>query len=114
MSTQEPAAPKDSSAERTRAYRAKLKAAGQRRADLPPCRDCGRPILLSQIRPGTLRDQSALGRVLCSVCWRRSPDGQAADRARDRQGRVRDRRKGRDLEGEVGIKPLAPEPKTPI
>jgi hypothetical protein len=37
MTTQEPAAPKDSSAERTRAYRAKLKAAGQRRADLPPC-----------------------------------------------------------------------------
>jgi len=105
MTSQEPAAPKDSSAARTRAYRARLKAAGQRRADLPPCQQCGRPILLSKITPGSLRDQSALGRVLCAPCWRRSPDGLAAERIRDNQRRRRDRpsKKGRNSEGKVGI-----------
>jgi hypothetical protein len=91
MTAQEPAAPKDSSAARTRAYRARLKAAGQQRADLPPCQQCGRPILASRIQPGGLRDQSALGRLLCAPCWRRSPDGQAAERLRDSQRRERGR-----------------------
>jgi len=94
MTTQEPASPKDSSAERTRAYRARLRAAGKDRADLPPCQACGRPVLLSRITPSSLRDQSELGKKLCASCWRRSPDGLAADRARDRSGRAKRRRGG--------------------
>ena len=87
MPEQEPAA--SSSAERTRACRARLKAAGLTRADKPPCLLCGRPILLSAIDPDSTRGKSRTGLVLCAPCWRKSPEGKAAERARNEQRRQR-------------------------
>ena len=78
------------SAERTRAYRERLKAAGVDRADTPPCLLCGRPIVLSRIDPDSPRGQSRTGRSLCAPCWRKSDDGRAAERERNRN-RIRDR-----------------------
>ena len=78
------------SAERTRAYRERLKAAGVDRADTPPCLLCGRPIVLSRIDPDSPRGQSSTGRALCATCWRKSDDGRAAERERNRN-RIRDR-----------------------
>jgi len=59
-------------AEKTRRHR--LRQAG----DLPPlpvCPDCGRSVLSVTTLP------------LCSRCWRRSPDGLAAEAARKRNAR---------------------------
>lgn len=73
-----------SGAERTKAYRERLKAKGAERADRPPCLLCGRPILLSQIDPNSARGQSRTGRALCATCWRKSEEGRASERERDR------------------------------
>ena len=73
-----------SGAERTKAYRERLKAKGAERADRPPCLLCGRPILLSQIDPASARGQSRTGRALCATCWRKSDEGRAVERMRDR------------------------------
>lgn len=80
--------PVDSSAERTRRYRARLAKAGAKRAENPPCRDCGRVVQLAQIKPGSPRDLSSLGRTLCAPCWRKSPDGRAAEAGRKRRTRA--------------------------
>lgn len=80
------------SAERTRAYRKRLKAAGKDRADTPPCLLCGRPITLSRIDPASTRGQSRTGRALCAPCWRKSDEGRAAERERNqRRNRNRSR-----------------------
>ena len=80
------------SAERTRAYRERLRAAGKDRADTPPCLLCGRPITLSRIDPASTRGQSRTGRALCAPCWRKSDEGRAAERARNqRRNRNRSR-----------------------
>lgn len=73
-----------SSAARTRAYRARLKAAGATRAETPPCLLCGRPVLLAQIDPASARGRSRTGKALCAGCWRRSDEGKAAERERNR------------------------------
>ena len=80
------------SAKRTRLYRARLKAAGKDRADTPPCVLCGRPLLLSRIDPASPRGKSRTGLALCAPCWRKSPEGQAAERERNqRRNRIRSR-----------------------
>jgi hypothetical protein len=78
------------SAERTRAYRQRLRESGADRADTPPCLLCGRPIVLSRIDPASPRGQSRTGRALCAPCWRKSDEGRAAERERNRK-RVRTR-----------------------
>ena len=59
---------------REKVARHRLRQAG----DLPPlpiCPDCGRTVLSATTLP------------LCSRCWRRSPDGLAAEAARKRNAR---------------------------
>jgi hypothetical protein len=75
-----------SSAERTRAYRQRLRQQGLARAEQKPCISCGRLILASQITD-PIRVASAGGTLLCAPCWRRSPDGKAAELQRRRQRR---------------------------
>jgi len=59
----------DSSAGRTRRYRARLR--GLPDPDAPqPCPDCGRLV------------RSLLTRPLCSRCWRRTPAGRERNRQR--------------------------------
>lgn len=87
---------RDSSNERTKAYRQRLKERGATHADRPPCLLCGRPILLAQIDPASARGQSRTGSVLCASCWRKSDEGRAAERERNR---ARDR--GRRSQGEA-------------
>lgn len=70
-------------AERTRAYRARLKETGADRAERPPCLLCGRPILLAKIDPESARGRSRTGRALCAPCWRKSDEGRAAERTRN-------------------------------
>jgi hypothetical protein len=79
------------SAERTKAYRQRLKEAGATHADRPPCLLCGKPVLLGQIDPASARGRSRTGSVLCATCWRKSDEGKAAERERNR-ARVRSRR----------------------
>ena len=81
---------KELNAERTRAYRQRLKAAGKDRADTPPCLLCGRSIVLGLIDPASPRGQSRTGRALCATCWRKSDEGKAAERERNRN-RIRNR-----------------------
>lgn len=81
---------RDSSNERTKAYRQRLKERGTTHADRPPCLLCGRPILLAQIDPASARGKSRTGSVLCASCWRKSDEGRAAERQRNR-GRNRSR-----------------------
>jgi hypothetical protein len=76
---------KEINAERTRAYRQRLKAAGKDRADTPPCLLCGRSIVLGLIDPASPRGQSRTGRALCASCWRKSDEGRAAERERNRK-----------------------------
>lgn len=85
MPDEKPAAP--SAAERTRAYRARLREAGATRADRPKCLLCPNPILLAQIDPVSPRGKSRTGRVLCAACWRKSDEGKAAERERYRARR---------------------------
>jgi len=62
---------------REKVARHRLRQAG----DLPPlpiCPSCGRTVLSATTLP------------LCSRCWRKSPDGRAADAARKRRARKRD------------------------
>lgn len=73
-----------SGAERQRRYRARLKAGQAPGTELPPCLLCGRPILLSQIDPESARGRSRTGRSLCAPCWRKSDEGRAAERERNR------------------------------
>jgi hypothetical protein len=73
-----------SGAERQARYRERLKAAGRDQADTPPCLLCGRPILLTKIDPEGPRGQSRTGRSLCAPCWRKSDEGRAAERERNR------------------------------
>lgn len=75
---------RDTSAERTRAYRERLKAAGKDRAERAVCLLCGRSIALNQIKPNSPRGQSRTGRALCAGCWRKSDEGRAAERDRNR------------------------------
>jgi hypothetical protein len=82
------------SAERTRAYRERLRAAGKDRADTPPCLLCGRPITLNRIDPSSTRGQSRTGRALCAPCWRKSDEGRAAERERNQ---LRKRNRSRNL-----------------
>lgn len=81
---------KEINAERTRAYRQRLKEAGKDRADTPPCLLCGRSIVLGLIDPASPRGQSRTGRALCATCWRKSDEGKAAERERNRN-RIRNR-----------------------
>ena len=87
MPEQEPAA--SSSAERTRACRERLKAAGRDRAERPPCLLCGRLITIGSIDPDSTRGKSRTGLVLCAPCWRKSDEGKAAERVRNEQRRQR-------------------------
>lgn len=73
------------SAERTRAYRERLKQQGLERAVQPPCPGCGRPINLALIAADSPRGRSSTGATLCAPCWRKSPEGREAERERDRQ-----------------------------
>lgn len=83
----------ETSAQRTKAYRERLKARGATHADRPPCLLCGRPVLLAQIDPASARGRSRTGSVLCATCWRKSDEGKAAERERNRN-----RRRGSDPE----------------
>lgn len=87
----------DSSSERTKAYRARLREQGATHADRQPCLLCGRSVLLAQIDPASARGKSRTGNVLCAPCWRKSDDGRAAERERNR-ARNRGRAKG-DVQG---------------
>lgn len=78
---------KPTPAERTKAYRERLKAAGRDRADMPGCLLCGRKILLGQLDPESPRGKSRTGHVLCATCWRKSDEGLAAERAKGRKRR---------------------------
>lgn len=73
-----------SGAERQQRYRARLKAGQPAGTELPPCLLCGRPILLAQIDPLSARGRSRTGRSLCAPCWRKSDEGRAAERERNR------------------------------
>ena len=88
MPEQEPAS-RSRNAERTRACRERLKAAGRDRAERPPCLLCGKLIALGSIDPDSVRGQSRTGLVLCTSCWRKSDDGRAAERVRGKQRRPR-------------------------
>jgi len=101
MPEQEPAGP-SSSAERTRACRERLKAAGRDRAERPPCLLCGRLITLGSIDPDSIRGQSRTGLVLCAPCWRKSDEGKASERARNEQRRQRRRQLARCMDACIG------------
>ena len=62
-------------AEKTARHRLRL--AGDLPA-LPACPQCGRNVISTRTAP------------LCSRCWKRSPEGRAADAERKRQARKRD------------------------
>jgi hypothetical protein len=74
----------DSPAERTRRYRERLREAGASHANRPPCLLCGKPILLFRVDPNSTRGRSRTGMVLCATCWRKSDEGRAAERVRNR------------------------------
>jgi hypothetical protein len=76
--------PAPTSAGRTRAYRARLKEAGATQAEKPPCLLCGTPVLLAQIDPESPRGKARTGRALCAKCFRKSEEGKAAERERNR------------------------------
>ena len=67
--------PRQPSRDKTARHRQRL--AGNLPA-LPTCPDCGRVVISSRTAP------------LCSRCWKRTPDGRAADAQRKRQARKRD------------------------
>jgi ribosomal protein L32 len=67
--------PRQPSREKTARHRLRL--AGDLPA-LPTCPQCGRTVISDRTAP------------LCSRCWKRSPEGRAADAERKRQARKRD------------------------
>jgi transposase-like protein len=67
--------PRQPSREKVARYR--LRQAGELQ-QLPTCPECGRNVISTTTLP------------LCSRCWRKSPDGRAADAARKRRARKRD------------------------
>jgi ribosomal protein L32 len=62
---------------RDKTARHRLRLAGDIPA-LPTCPQCGRTVISDRTAP------------LCSRCWKRSPEGRAADAERKRQARKRD------------------------
>jgi ribosomal protein L32 len=62
---------------RDKTARHRLRQAGDLPA-LPACPECGRTVISDRTAP------------LCSRCWKRSPEGRAADAERKRQARKRD------------------------
>ena len=62
---------------RDKTARHRLRLAGDLPA-LPTCPECGRVVISDRTAP------------LCSRCWKRTPDGRAADAQRKRQARKRD------------------------
>jgi hypothetical protein len=67
--------PRQPSHDKTARHRLRL--AGELPA-LPTCPQCGRTVISDRTAP------------LCSRCWKRSPEGRAADAQRKRQARKRD------------------------
>jgi ribosomal protein L32 len=62
---------------RDKTARHRLRLAGDLPA-LPTCPQCGRTVISDRTAP------------LCSRCWKRSPEGRAADAERKRKARKRD------------------------
>jgi ribosomal protein L32 len=62
---------------RDKTARHRLRLAGDIPA-LPACPQCGRSVISDRTAP------------LCSRCWKRTPEGRAADAERKRQARKRD------------------------
>ena len=62
---------------RDKTARHRLRLAGELPA-LPTCPQCGRSVISDRTAP------------LCSRCWKRTPDGRAADAERKRRARKRD------------------------